>query len=197
MDPNGTDEGTTRTATLDPEHALTLVLAGDGFDSCLSGLCDPDTEFLLRVSYGGSPRHVADDWEAAFDRSPTRSLEVVASGGGTAIREDDTRRVAHVPPGDLTGLGVTLSGALERCSAGGVESALCFDSLTVVLQFVEPRIVFQFLHTLAGLIRTAGTRTHFHLDPTAVDERTVATLKSLFDALVTVDTDGRVSVQSK
>ena len=184
---------------LRPDNELVLVLSseGTGFDSCLGHLCDPAADTVLRVSYGGTKRHVADDWEDAFHDAPSQSLEVVASYRTPQHPTPYGGHRVEVNPGDLTGLGVRLSGALERCAASDGESTLCFDSLTVVLQYADRQVVFQFLHTLAGLVRRAGTQAHFHLDPTAVDEQTVATLKTLFDTVVAVDDDGDVTVRAR
>ena len=184
---------------LRPDDELVLLLSsgGAGFDSCLGRLCNPAADTVIRVSYGGTGGHVADEWAEAFHEVPSQSLEVVASSGGTKHPADHEGHLVEVNPGDLTGLGVRLSGALERCAASEGDSTLCFDSLTVALQYADRQVIFQFLHTLSGLVRQAGTQAHFHLDPDAVDEQSVATLKTLFDTVVTVDDDGDVSVQSK
>ena len=91
-------------------------------------------------------------------------------------------RVATVSsPGDLTGLGVRIEEVLSAWvdEPGPVE--LCFHSLTTVCQYVDARTAFRFCHAVTRHLDAAGAGSHFHLDPDAVDERTVATLSALFD----------------
>lgn len=87
-------------------------------------------------------------------------------------------------PGDLTGLGVRIDQALTAWSDGPGPIELCFHSLTTLLQYVDERAVFRFCHALTSHLDTVGASSHFHLDPSAVDERTVTTLSALFDRVV-------------
>lgn len=84
-------------------------------------------------------------------------------------------------PGDLTGLAVRVEQALSAWAddAGSVE--VCFHSLTALLQYVDERAAFRFCHALTRRVASSGASSHFHLDPDAVDDRTVKTLTSLFD----------------
>lgn len=72
----------------------------------------------------------------------------------------------------------------------GHRTSLCFHSLTALLLFAELSRVFRFLYTLSGRVASSGARAHFHLDPVAHEERTVATLTPLFETVVRVGPDG-------
>ena len=84
-------------------------------------------------------------------------------------------------PGDLTGLGVRIGQALTTWTDDPGPIELCFHSLTTLLQYVDERAVFRLCHALTRHLETVGANSHFHLDPSAVDERTVAMLSALFD----------------
>lgn len=84
-------------------------------------------------------------------------------------------------PGDLTGLGVRIGQALSAWADDDEPVELCFHSLTTLLQYADERAAFRFCHALTRHLAASGASSHFHLDPAVVDERTLATLSSLFD----------------
>lgn len=53
---------------------------------------------------------------------------------------------------------------------------------------------FRFLHLLTRRLSLAGAIAHFHLDPETCDEKTIETLRPLFDAVLEVDEDGTWSM---
>ena len=84
-------------------------------------------------------------------------------------------------PGDLTGLGVRIRQALSAWGDTPEAVELCFHSLTTLLQYVDERAAFRFIHAVTRHVASVGASSHFHLDPGVVSERTVRTLSSLFD----------------
>ena len=68
---------------------------------------------------------------------------------------------------------------LERQPAGG--TLLCFQSLTVLLQYAPLDEVYQFLHTLETHVKRTDAAAHFHLHVDAHDEEAVDTLRPVFD----------------
>ena len=158
-----------------PETARTvLVLAPTmaGSDACaaLAGRGDR----VLLVGYASvTEADLQDRLEARFEeRPPVRSLGV---GDG-------------IEPGDLTAQEVTVA---ETLAPG---TAVCFDAVGALLQYADREQVFQFVHILAERCAEASATMHFHLDPAAVDERTVAALSTLMDAVVRVEA-GDVAVR--
>ena len=87
-------------------------------------------------------------------------------------------------PSDLTGLGVAIS---EVLSEWDDPVLVCFDSLTSMLQYVDSDTAYEFLHAVTGQVHAARARAHFHVDPAAHDETTLAGITSLFDARVSVN----------
>ena len=97
-------------------------------------------------------------------------------------------RYTNVTETDLVGQGIAIAEALSP------ETVVCVDSLGALLQYVDREQAFQFVHTLGERCAESSSAMHFHLDPAAVDERTVATLSLLMDAVVDVD-GGNVTVR--
>jgi hypothetical protein len=65
------------------------------------------------------------------------------------------------------------------------EIRLCFDSLDPLVDAVEQRELFRFLHVLTNRLRAADAMSHFHLSAGA-DAVTIRTVRPLFDAAVEV-----------
>lgn len=114
--------------------------------------------------------------------SATATLEERSGESVVAVRTVAT-------PAQLTKLGVRITECLDEVTADPEVSAtaLCVRSLTPFLQSADTRSVFRFLSVLTGYVATRDVLAHYHLDPEAHDEQTVAQLTVLFDAVVTFD----------
>lgn len=88
-----------------------------------------------------------------------------------------------VNPTDLTGIGMKLTQYLTDW--GQTEATtVCFDSITELLQYTDLKSLFRFLRVVTRRIEYVGGVAHFHMDPSAHDRQTLATMSSLFDAVV-------------
>lgn len=170
-------------------------------DVCRSFLCagDGGPQNLLVVSLTLSARNRLEALrELGDDRPPTVTIvsateEFRASTTETAGEEGepDTVTVETVAdPSDLTRLGLTISGAIAPWRDDGRHTRVCFHSLTALLQYADPQRTFRFLHILQQRLAAVDAVTHYHMDADAHDEQTVATLRTLFDAVVEVSPDG-------
>lgn len=81
--------------------------------------------------------------------------------------------------GDLTSLGIEIGEVLDR---GPV--VLGLDSLTTMLQYVNERAAFEFLHTITGQIRATGSHAVVHINRDAHDDQLLEQFSVLFDARV-------------
>lgn len=178
--------------TAELDGARTILLEeppmSQGRDICTSllveGVAEPN---VLFVTYA---RQVTDCLEQLADETVGNvSVITVGEASSTADR-DDIRTSSVSTPSDLTGLGIELSDAL---SAWDGPVLVCFDSLTSMLQYVEFDTAYEFLHAVVGQIHGADARAHFHVDPGAHDETTLAGIASLLDARISVGdgTDAR------
>lgn len=169
---------------------LTPSFGSTGAEVCTDLLAgdDPGERTVLAVTYRQSAHEWVERWYDNTVQPPKRGI-VVGVGDGTAADLEDlevhgaSRWSAESvdSPADLTGLGIRLSDHLDS-TAGPVR--LCFDSLTALLQYTDLKPAFQFCHALTGRVKGADAAGHYHLDPAAHDDRTLATIMGLFDASV-------------
>ena len=186
----------------DVSNVLLLApsLGGHGREVCFDLLAQtpPGETNVLVVSYTQTPGELVDDWTDHIGTPPVRG-GVVSVGQGEAGAEDSSWAVKSVEnPSDLTGVGIELSEFLSGIASAAEDDeqiAVCFNSVTSLLQYADLQRAFRFLHVVTGRVKTVGGVGHFHLDPDAHDAQTLATLKGLFDAVVEVDEDGGWEVQ--
>jgi hypothetical protein len=154
---------------------------------------------VLTVTYTQSPGAWVADWNAHAGGHPARG-GIVSVGELEADIDDPRWAVREVEtPSDLTGVGIELSELLSGIATAAAEDehiAVCFDSITSLLQYAELQRAFRFLHVVTARVKTVDGVGHFHLDPDAHDQQTLATLKGLFDAVVEVDGSGDWTLQT-
>lgn len=92
-------------------------------------------------------------------------------------------------PGDLTGLGVTISNQLAEWDEEDEQVVVCFRSLTTTLQYVSTEELVRFLGELRKHLEAAGAIAHFHVDPEAVGAQTLAAVRSVMDGAVVGEGD--------
>jgi len=184
--------------------ASNILLLAPSFPDGAAGVCgellggdDPAAAAVLGITYTQSPGKWAADYERETGAAPAEGTVVSVGDWGSEVETEASQwtleTVDHA--GDLTTLGVTLSQYLTADGSG--RKRLCFDSLTALLQFVELRQAFQFLHVVTGRVSSADAVGHYHLDPEAHDERTLATIRGLFDAVVDVDERGDWTITTR
>ncbi|GAA0664862.1 hypothetical protein ACFQDG_06085 [Natronoarchaeum mannanilyticum] len=174
-------------------NVLVLGESGRNADRCCDALLDvgraerrgeltvsfpEDVSDRTRLDTGATGRQSAKlghitvgDVLRSADHSPPDFAEPVA----TDIVED---------PGDLKAIGTSVSRFCESWAESGHLMVLCFDSISELLDRRDPKVVFQFLHTLLERLSSVDTVAHFHLDPDRFDEQTVSTFASLFDEVI-------------
>jgi hypothetical protein len=186
----------------DASNVLLLApsLGGQGTDVCahLLARSPPERTNVLSIAYTETPGEFVDRWSDGVGAPPSRG-GIVAAGVSDAGLGDSNWTVRGVEnPGDLTGVGIELSEFLSRmANAAGDDEAItiCFNNLTTLLQYAGLQRAFRFLHVVTGRVKTVGGVGHYHIDPDAHDQQTLATLTGLFDAVLEVDEDGSWSVR--
>ena len=153
---------------------------------------DPSSVDVLAVDYRRTPEEYLEEWRRYVDDQPRRCGIVCvdgsarSSGDGSEVGPGAVATVES--PTDLTGLGITVGNYLE--SNGGSDTIVTFDSLTMLLQYVERERAFRFLGVLGNRVEEADAVAHYHMDPKAHDDQEMATLSSLFDAVARFEGDG-------
>jgi hypothetical protein len=185
---------------------LVPAMSDIGPDACLDCFVGDDVggSQVLAVSYTRSADALLESWRNGLEgapaaitvvtvgettRSATASIEATETAGPIAVESLDS-------PDDLTGLGIAIGQQLSEWESREGPTYLCFDSLTVLLQYAELQRAFRFLHVLSGRVAGFDAYAHYHLDPTAVDDRAVATVASLFDAVVQYE-DGSWAIRGQ
>ena len=158
----------------------------------------PEQTNVLSIAYTESPQEFVDRWNTHTGTDPARG-GIVAVGASEGHIDNPAWAVRTVEnPSDLTGVGIELSELLSgMASAAGDEEdiAVCFHSITSLLQYADVQRAFRFLHVVTGRVKTVGAVGHYHIDPEAHDRKTLATLKGLFDAVVEIDEDDNWDIQ--
>lgn len=182
-------------------NVLLLAAAlGESDGEACSGLLStvpPDRADVLCVTFNQTPDARLEQWRTSGGPTAPANLGFVVVGEGVrsaaaapppsddATGDDLGPTVVSVSsPADLTGIGIKLGDFFADWEDDGNQLFLCFHTLTTFLQYADLRTVYRFVHVLTGRVRSAGGVAHYHLDPTAHDERTVNSLAGLFDAVV-------------
>lgn len=172
----------------------------DGSTEVCPSVGDHDEPNLLLVSLTGNPHRRLETWKrhgADPERVAILSVEesrsvAATDGGGTTVGPDGTPVTTTTvsEPGDLTGIGIKLTQCLSSWADDATPTVVCVDSLTTLLQYVDPERVFRFLQETTNRVETVGAVAHYHVDPGAHDEQTLSTIAGAFSEDYRYDTDG-------
>lgn len=141
---------------------------------------------------------------AIEDRAPEAAshwlcaVDCRGEGGRTAGETESGAYLQHVGgPGDMTGMGVSITDCFERLQHGGVDRGrFGLTSLSTVLTYTDREAVFKFCHVLASRLDAAEFLGAFTIDASAHDEQTLQVIKQAFDGLIEVrERDGRREAQ--
>jgi hypothetical protein len=166
----------------------------------------PDRTNILAVTVTRSANDWLSMWQRYSSGSPA-SMVVVSlgeeTGGAPASTTISTQSGPEQitietvsDPSDLTRLGITLSRLISDISTEEERTAVCVHSLTALLQYVEPRRLFRFLHIFRGKLSSVDAMAHYHMDPDAHDKQTVGVFRSLFDTVVRITDEGDLEIVS-
>ncbi|UZE92337.1 MAG: recombinase RecA [Methanosarcinales archaeon] len=101
----------------------------------------------------------------------------------------DTQNIKRASsPVDLTGIGVKISQFFEQFYVKDKlsKARLAVDSLSTMLMYSNLQTVFRFLHVFTGRIKAADALGIYVLEAGMHDDKTVATLKKLFDGVIEI-----------
>lgn len=147
------------------------------------------------VSTKQSARRVNESFRAAVDDPDAWDLSIVDCTGGHVQRREPTGYTVKnvTAPHDLTGIGIRLSGILQRWHHDGVEEPrMQLHTLSTLLMYTDLKRVFRFLHVVLSRIERVGAVSVCTLDTSSRQSDSFDRLAHLFDAVVEVrDDDGR------
>jgi KaiC/GvpD/RAD55 family RecA-like ATPase len=147
-------------------------------------------EGALVVSTSDGAENVVADYRDRVVGVDNLQLGVVdcrAEGGGE-LESRDGLYVHHVSsPGDLTGIGIGITKALESLHGAGADRGrMALMSLSTMLTYTDRETVFKFCHVLSSRLDAAGYLGVFTIDTGAHDEQTLQVIKQAFDGLVEI-----------
>lgn len=132
----------------------------------------------------GEATRTADDHVVQYATTTRGAAAAASSTDGPSL--DDA--VSSVTVDDLRSLGEAVSEIVEDADgAAPAELRVCFDSLGPLLEEYDEQAMFRFLHALTSEVRSVRGMGHYHL-PVSLDNRTVRTIRPLFDAVVEIRT---------
>jgi hypothetical protein len=175
-------------------EARTVLLLGAPHDEAVGDGCrnlihGGDEDHVIVVLLARSPREWIEWWER-HEGSLPEELVFVTTGEPPSGLPPGTSVERVSSPTDLTALGIRAADHLERWAERGIKPSLCFDSLTVLLQYVDIETAYKFMYALSTRVANADARAHVHLDPRTMDEQTLSTVESIFSAVARHDGDG-------
>jgi hypothetical protein len=138
--------------------------------------------YVLGVSLVTPPDRWVSRWrEAAGDRTARVAMVTTADRERDAGEDVTVATVSEAS--DLTGLGIQVSNFVEAIP-DDADVLVCFDSLTVLLQYVDLQSVYRFINLLTTRLEGVGARTVVFFDPDTADDQSVATIRSVFSLVV-------------
>lgn len=162
---------------------------------------------LIAVTLTQSPDRQIAFWQDHLEERPATATII---GVGEDIQSATTRETPHAPlptsavtieavssPGDLTGLGITLTEYVTDTDRSAAHVALCFRSITTLFQYADFQRIFRFFHIFTNKVRDGDVTAHYHMNPVAHDPKEVNALKSLFDAVVELHDDEEIEVYQR
>ena len=156
-------------------------------------------EAVIVVTTKDGATRVLDDYGDRVDieNRPVAVIDCVTRQQGVGEVRDDDRVKYTSSPVDMTGIGIKLSETLESFYQGhGVDrTRVMVHSLSTLLMYSDLQTVFRFLHVFTGRVQSVDGLGLFCIDSSAHDDRTMNTLKQLFDGIVTTSEDEEPSVR--
>ncbi|MFB6068376.1 MAG: RAD55 family ATPase [Halobacterium sp.] len=155
-------------------------------------------EGVIVVTNTDSAEQVLQDFNehVPYENNPVAVVDCVTrqQGVSDAIESDRVRYTSS--PEDMTGIGIQFSELLQEFyERQNVErNRVLFHSLSTLLMYSDLQTVFRFLHVFTGRVQSADGLGLYTIDSTAHDERTLNTLKQLFDGIVTTHEDAEPTV---
>jgi len=149
-------------------------------------------EGVIVVTTKDGARRVLSEYEDFVsnpDDADVGVVDCVTKQQGGSNLEDDRRVKYASSPVDMTGIGIKLSEFLEEFYEvrGHRRNRILLHSVSTLLMYSDLQTVFRFLHVFTGRVQSADGLGLYVIDSSAHDDRTMNTLKQLFDGIITVE----------
>jgi KaiC/GvpD/RAD55 family RecA-like ATPase len=171
------------------------ALTGKGrvaFDTLGNGIREGEGAIVVSNTDGADRVFDALGSRVDYENRPVAVVDCVTRQQGVDDTRDDARVRYTSSPVDMTGVGIKFSELLQEFyEERGIEHNRVFlDSLSTLLMYSDLQTVFRFLHVFTGRVQSVGGLGLYAIDSTAHDDKTMNTLKQLFDGVVETHEDG-------
>ena len=145
---------------------------------------------VIAVTTLGSATYIME-WfkenKLALPMSIVGIIDCITESTGVPASETESIKIVS-SPADLTGIGVRISQFFEEflIKKNDHKIQLHINSLSTILMYSNIQTVFRFMHVFTGRIKAAGAMGIFSVDSGMHDNRTIATLKQLFDGIIEI-----------
>jgi KaiC/GvpD/RAD55 family RecA-like ATPase len=160
-------------------------------DILAAGTQQGDGSIIVTTKDSGT--RVLDDYaqRVAYEGNPVAVVDCVSRQQGVGDLRDDDRVKYTSSPVDMTGIGIKLSEFLQAFYQEQeiARNRIMVHSLSTLLMYSDLKTVFRFLHVFTGRIQSVDGLGLFCIDSSAHDDRTMNTLKQLFDGIVRTSED--------
>lgn len=132
-----------------------------------------------------SARTVCNDLERYVDSLDRNRIGVVDTSGssGQALLDATIENVSS--PGDLTGISIGMSKLFQHFQSRGISDIRHgLISISTLLQYLDSRRVFKFVHVYTKRISDTGGLGIYTLDNDTHDQQVVNTIVGQFDAVI-------------
>jgi KaiC/GvpD/RAD55 family RecA-like ATPase len=145
-----------------------------------------DGEGVVVVTTNDQASAVIDEFQTDVPGMEDSQLGVVDCRGDGSDDSQNGSYIHHVnSPGDLTGIGIGITKALEGLHKSGRDKGrLALVSLSTMLTYTDKKTVFKLCHILSSRLDSAGYIGVFTIDSGAHDDQTLQVIKQAFDGLV-------------
>jgi KaiC/GvpD/RAD55 family RecA-like ATPase len=162
------------------KEALAFDILRDGLD---------DGEGAVVVTTNDPADAIAERFRADHPDLAQGQLGIVDCRGDGDDGDVDGVYTHHVSsPGDLTGMGIGFTEALETLHRGGRQRGrLALSSLSVMLTYTDKKAAFKFCHVMSSRLDTAEYIGAFTIDSGAHDDQTLQVIKQAFDGMIEIE----------
>jgi KaiC/GvpD/RAD55 family RecA-like ATPase len=166
-------------------------------DVLASGLAGGEGAVVVTTKDGAERVLSELEKRGEVDGKPFAVVDTVTRQQGVGETTESDRVRYTSSPVDMTGIGIKLSEVLREFyeTRGVRRNRIALHSLSTLLMYSDLQTVFRFMHVFTGRVQSVEGLGLFTIDDTAHDDRTLSTLKQLFDGVVTTTEDGEPSLR--
>jgi len=182
------------------EEGSNLLLSGPAltgkkqlaFDILASGVTDGEGAIVVSNTDGAKRVFEALGERVNYEDNPVAVVDCVTRQQGVSEARDDAQVRYTSSPVDMTGVGIKFSELLEEFYERRSihRNRVFLDSLSTLLMYSDLQTVFRFLHVFTGRVQSVDGLGLYAIDSTAHEDKTMNTLKQLFDGVIETHEDG-------